>query len=255
MPELSHLKCAELLSTRTSSQTQFSLCVTFIVLWANSVYADLVFNAAEDFSIASNPNGAWSYGYSTTLTGSLILHATTTDGADIDSWDSPFAFGVPSIYRNTSASVYSDDHATMQPGQLALHPGANNEYEKARLTIPAASEFRIVGSFQGVDFGGPTSTDVHVLLNGVAVFSGNVNGFGPTSARNFDFTVPLAIADRVEFAVGYGSNGNYFRDGTALSATVTAVPEPSSLFFVLIGIPLAAKWRKFKRCEVSPCDN
>ena len=43
--------------------------------------AGTVYNAAGDFSIASNPNGVWSYGTTgTTLTGPLALFTTTKSG-------------------------------------------------------------------------------------------------------------------------------------------------------------------------------
>ena len=37
-------------------------------------HAKIIYDASEDFSLASNPNDVWSYGYSTTLGGELVLY-------------------------------------------------------------------------------------------------------------------------------------------------------------------------------------
>jgi hypothetical protein len=39
------------------------------------------YNAAGDFSIASNPNGAWTYGWSTTLGSAFNLDSSNTTSA------------------------------------------------------------------------------------------------------------------------------------------------------------------------------
>src|SRR5581483_1299771 len=125
------------------------------------------FDVATDFSAAANPGGAWRYGYSTTLTGPLILNAESgsyTTGVDF--WRTNISSGDPVATRNSTAQVVGISSFQLQPGQFAFHPGPDGEYEKARLTVPAALTYLIAGSFAGADTTG-TTTDVHILLNGV----------------------------------------------------------------------------------------
>ena len=123
----------------------------------------------------------------------------------------------------------------MLPGQLAFHPGPQDEYGVIRFTAPTAGTFLLSSSFTGLDFAGPTSSDVHVLLDGSVIFNGFVNGFGAGSGPSFASRLTLAAGDTVDFAVGYGSNGTYFNDSTGLTATLSSVPEPSSLVLAVVG--------------------
>ncbi len=74
-----------------------------------------------------------------------------------------------------------------------------------------------------------------MLDNGVSLFGGLINGYGDTTT--FSMTLVLKAGDLVDFAVGYGSNNNYFDDSTGINATLTfngaSVPEPGSL--ILLG--------------------
>lgn len=81
----------------------------------------------------------------------------------------------------------------------------------------------------------PTTTDVHILLNGTSLVSGYVNGFGPTSDLTFSVPLNLNAGDHIDFAVGFGSNGNFLGDTTGLDATISSVPEPSGLVLLLFG--------------------
>ena len=74
--------------------------------------------------------------------------------------------------------------------------------------------------FEGIDSCGAacgTTTDVHVLRNGQRLFNNEVTGFRNQQA--FDLTSEeLAMRHTIEFAVGYGTNGNYYDDSTGLRA-------------------------------------
>ena len=112
---------------------------------------------------------------------------------------------------------------------------------------PALAEPVAPGAFSGIDLGG-TTTDVHILLNGVSIFDGNVNGFGPNTGPSFSLTRALSVDDTLDFAVGFGANGDFFRDATALAAHIapTAVPEPASFILLGTGIlsVLVDGWRR-----------
>jgi len=90
-----------------------------------------------------------------------------------------------------------------------------------RWTAPASGNYQVKAVFWGDDFAGPTTTDVHVLHNGVRIYSGEVSGFGPSSDQSFMSTISVAAGDTIDFAVGYGTDGNYGFDSTGVSAVIT----------------------------------
>ncbi len=196
------------------------------------------YDLAADFSTATNPNGAWSYGYSTTLGGALVLHASTSPHpaySTISNWHTDLGYGVPVILRNSTAGTVTNDTGTivLNPGQLASHPGTSGEFSIVRFTAPTAGLFNVTGAFQGADLFGAT-TDVHILLNGSSVLAGNVTGFGVGSGPAFNTNLSLASGDRLDFVVGWG-NGDFTWDSTAVSAVITQVPEPGTAALLALG--------------------
>lgn len=200
----------------------------------NLGHAAVSFDVATDFSVNSNPNGAWSYGYSATLAGPIILNAESGTTSAVDFWRTNIDSGVPASLHNPTQSVATLSTLQLQPGQFAFHPGPNNQYEKARLTVSTTGDYSVAGIFSGADTRG-TTTDVHILLNGASIFNGSVNGFGPNTGPSFSFIVSLGTNDTLDFAVGFGSNRNFFFDTTALAAQITAVPEPSTTHLFGVG--------------------
>ena len=222
----------------TSTKTlQSAVLAVLCAISALPAQATAIFDVATDFSIVGgNPNGAWSYGYSTSLTSALLLHTQNETISGVDFWDTNLAVKVPAAFHNATSNVATlFTTVQLQPGQFALHPGPNNEYAKARLTVQTASDYSIMGAFSGADIQG-TTTDVHILLNGVSIFDGMVNGLGANTGPSFSLTQSLVVGDTLDFAVGFGSNGSYYNDSTALSAQITAVPEPETYALMLAGL-------------------
>ena len=112
---------------------------------------------------------------------------------------------------------------TFKPDQLVIHPGPGGQYDVVRFTAPGVNTYSISTAFFGVD-SRPTTTDVHVLRNGVSLFDGNINTYNPDSGLTFSKTVTLSTGDTIDFAVGIGSNGNFYSDSTGLQARITPVP-------------------------------
>ena len=202
-------------------------------------------DVAVDFSSTSNPNGVWSYGWSLTLGSSLILSTSPRTRDGVETWPGDLAAdGNPAEYHNgTPDVILLGGGARFEPGQFGLHPGPGGEYAVVRYTAPAAGSASITSEFSGQDTTG-TSSDVHVLFNGLSLHNAVVEGNGSSSVVPFDRTLTVAMGDTIDFAVGFGTNGSFFGDSTALAARIqlgpvsepSPVPEPSTLALFALGL-------------------
>ena len=199
-------------------------------------------NVATEFSVGSNPGGAWSYGWAPSLQTGFdlaLFNWTFGSGPNVaGGWSvqdpSILPDANPSVLwlNNGSGPLFSYSTISAPSRSVNLHPGANGELAVVRWTVPTAGEYLISGAFRGNDVSG-TTTDVHVLHNNVALLNGAVNGFD--DKENFSHSVFLQAGDRLDFAVGTGGNG-FFNDSTGLSAIISAVPEPSSYAMLFAGL-------------------
>jgi hypothetical protein len=217
------------------------ICATLILLSILAGMSSLAttFDVAADFSATNNPNGVWSYGWSSTLTSVLNLYPNNFSDRGLDVWADPehipdsMVLNPPHVVHNGTGSAITYSTVTWQPGQLSLHPGKNGEYSHARWTAPNAGSFDIAAVFTGIDFIGGTTTDVHVLYNNTSLFEESVISSGDASSKSFSTTISVGMGDIIDFAVGYGSNQTYHCDSTALSATI--VPEPTTVLLFGLG--------------------
>jgi hypothetical protein len=191
-----------------------------------TVSANEYYDAALDFSATENPSGVWRYGWSPALGGNFVPDTVQIHSfVNIDDWTgAQDGVNYPLVSHNGTADSVTWGTITMQPGQLTLQAGANGEYSVVRWTAPRAGSLSLKASFTGQDFMGPTSTDVHVRHNSVALFDGQVTAFG--AGPSFDTTMVVAAGDTIDFAVGYGSNGSNWRDTTGLDAFISYNDSP-----------------------------
>jgi hypothetical protein len=197
-----------------------------------------VYNAAGDFSISSNPNGAWSYGYSYGVGSTFILDTTNTasygPGLALGGWmgnvDSSPGANYPYTLKNFTAHPVTNNITTVyQSGQLGLQPGSSNEESIIRWTAPFSGTFTIATTFSSLDVIFGASVDVHILHNGISIFNSVVN---PNPAI-FSGSQSILAGDTIDFVVGNGGNG-INGDSTSLSATI--VPEPGTLALVAMSL-------------------
>ncbi len=210
--------------------------LALLVGWAAPSVVLAGYDAAADFSATTNPNGVWSYGQEPTLGGTFSLLTTKGNVSGIDYWNAGGGgLTPPEVFHNGTSQAISYSTITIQPGQLAFHPGPQDQFTTIRFTSPVAGSFSLASSFTGIDVAG-TTTDVHVLLNGTSLFGGLVNGYGNTAT--FDSTITLNVGDILDFEVGYGTNNNYTSDSTGISAVLTPsiVPEPASITLLAVGL-------------------
>jgi hypothetical protein len=226
--------------------------LSLLLVVSGNSFAALSWNTADGFSAVSNPNGVWQYGYETTLGGTFSPYSYATKrGTAIDFWTRSASLDNPSVFHNPNmSSPVSAFDFTLQPNQTAFHPGPNGQYSLFRWTAPNAGLYSIHADFVGL--GGSSTTDVHVLVNGVGQFVANLSGRGTTSA--FDAAaISLLAGQTIDFAVGYGTGG-YGGDTTGINATIAAVPEGSSFTTsaLLAGILVVTEGAAFFQRKPAP---
>ena len=197
------------------------------------------YDISNDFSLASNPNGVWSYGYATGLTGTLTLYDLPSTVGSLQLWQSSVlnVSGDPLVWNNptSSSAVVPGVPSPLGPHTAAFHPGPNGEFSFFRFTAPEAGSFDVVGNFGALDQGG---TDVHILKNGISLFTGEVDPADPSAP--FNLQLSLNAGDVLDFAVGFGTDGTYYFDTTSISASIssdsTVVPVPAALPLFATGL-------------------
>jgi hypothetical protein len=201
------------------------------------------FDAAADFSPTQNPNGAWSYGYTTTLGG--LLHLYTQHGPDnvdppnaqlLDTWNAGTSgvFRNPAVFHNGTPNPVSFSLVTYAPGELGFHPGQTGQYSVVRFTAPSTASFALDAIFSALD--SVATTDVHVLRGGVSIF----DGFVEPATVAFSSTVHLNAGQTLDFVVGRGHNGTFSHDSTGLDAVLRTVEAPEPGTSALVGAGLLA---------------
>ena len=189
------------------------------------------YNVVTEFSLGSNPNCEFSYGYTATSVVDspfTLYNFATADQpvTGIDRWhrDSPDPDLVPAVFHNRNGTTTTYGTVQQPATQLNLHPGQGGERSVVRFTAPVAGRYTITGQFQGLDTGG-TTTDVTIVSRptnnapSTLLFANNINGFG--DVKTFFVTVNLAAGELVDFSVGYGTNLTYGSDSTGLSASIS----------------------------------
>ena len=208
----------------------------------------VIYDATADFTPdLPNPNGVWSYGYTTDLSTALIPLAnyTTSIGTippgDAFGWFTDVSLRVPTIFKYIAATPGFG----LAAGQLVLHPGPTSEFAVLAFTAPAAGQYVLNAQFFAGDSGG---TDATIVLNGNTA---SPVVYFPDTGVSPMFTGSLALAqgDQVRFAVG--NAGSFIADSTPLTATLTfsPIPEPgaSALLLGLGGIAATLACRRQRR--------
>ncbi|MCI0536856.1 MAG: hypothetical protein L0Z50_16690 [Verrucomicrobiales bacterium] len=211
--------------------------------WAISANA-ATYDPEADFSVAANPNGTWSYGWTAQLGSAFNFYNEGALGsfgaAPIEYWQrSPQ--GYPKLFHNPLSGDLTFDNLSFPDGSIDFHPGADGAFSVLRWTAPSAASVSIIGQFMSAEaLSWPASTsDVHIQKNAGSFFDGAING-NIGVVLPFSETILVVAGDTIDFAVGWGANHNYGYDNTALSVKIsTSVPE-SSTFALLEGISLVA---------------
>jgi hypothetical protein len=200
------------------------------------------YDISNDFSVASNPNpnGVWTYGFSSTLGGPLTNYDVgTTLGSGLQVWNSSTVqvSGAPTDINNpTGGAIQTCSSCSPLPANTAaFHPGSLGQFSVYQFTSPVTGLFNLSAIFAALDSGG---TDVHILDNGISLYSHEIDpGNTPES---FNTLLMLTLGDTIDFAVGVGTDGSFLNDTTSINANFTpgvesGVPEPSTWAMLLLG--------------------
>lgn len=203
--------------------------------------AATVFDAGADFETGwisnSNPNGPWSYGYSTTLGGPVVLFTSQTTGNDSPNqqmWIAPLVnccTAAPSVGYNNGPAFF-DGNVGMAAGQLDLVSSVSGQQSNyvtdLVFTAPTSGTYSLNSTFTGDQVG--IGVGVDVLKSGTSLFSSTLTAYGQSAPYNT--TLFLNAGDTVTFAVTQG----FGNQNAGLDATLTAgVPEPSTWAMLILG--------------------
>lgn len=182
-------------------------------------------DAFSDFSLSSNPNGNWSYGYTNGLGNSISLHTTAeTDFVPgVNRWTTPalndFYF---MIAKNITGNPISLGTANYPTDMLWMHPSIPNWYNVVRWTAPVSGIFSLSGKFAGLDVvTSVADTDVHILRNSTTDLLPSTVLRGLGTEQPFSFTLDITVGETFDFAVGRGPSGFHQNDSTGLKVTIT----------------------------------
>jgi plastocyanin len=209
------------------------------VLAVNAVVPRADYDLSADYSLSSNPNGVWSYGWEETMGGSfnLLLSSQTLrapNGVPVQIW---------SLTPNTAPAVYHNattDTATSDYGQGIFPPnttwfyagenGAPQNFGVIRFTVPSGGDgtYRLESAVRPYLNGPPgNDTDYHVLRNNAELFGEVVAANGSSGYSN---NLALAAGDTIDFVIGRGLDNN--NSGLKILATLDLVstnPVPPTI--------------------------
>jgi hypothetical protein len=183
------------------------------------------YNAVTDFSLASNPNGAWSYLVSGTLLGNPTSNNPSFVG--LDYWWNGQAIPNSSIVAwNSTGSTQTYSSTVVLPPNVLLLDVELNANVDVRFTAPATGAYSITGYFLGVDTS-ERSHSVTILDNGTSIFTGTIASYNQNDP--FGLTETLAAGDTIDFeSLTPGAFSNLGTGLSATVATVSATPEPGT---------------------------
>lgn len=206
----------------------FLLAMATSVGWADSWDAASSFE--QGFVSKSNPNGVWSYGWSSGFTNPSMLYDQTAQGIEDNNPNGQFWLSSTHNIGSSPAAEYNDgpafndNNVDFLANEFILVAGIGGEYSDLVFTAPATGTYSLASSFRGAQFG--IGVVVGVVVDGNVVFNSTVTSVNQIVPFNTDLN--LSAGDTVVLSVGPGGG----LQNTGVAATFTSVPEPSSLLLI-----------------------
>lgn len=203
------------------------------------------YDLSSGFSTSRNPNGAWSFGWTETLSSAFNLLTYRADfasenGVALTDWRVS-ATEIPGVTKVVGAgvAVSAGGAFTAPSGTVYATPGndgTSRNFSTIRFTVPASEDgiYRIESDVKPI-FDGPLSgdSDFHVVKNGQELFG---IFLPPNTPGGFTNQLTLRAGDTIDFVTGRGADGLH-ADRTALKVrawlgkaeSLPPVPPTSSL--------------------------
>ncbi len=206
-----------------------------------------VYDLTNDFSLANNPNGVWSYRF---LDGTILPFVASRVS---DPWGTPQpAWGdVPGWFKSNGTELFAHDWIA---GDVITHSSSIVVW-----TSPSATTISISGATWATrDIG--RFNDWGIFKNGTLLSSGTIGSGDPFSRSNpHDFAIGtggaaaltnILVSPGDTIQLKYSPNGGSSNDYAGVRLTITTAsvsgPEPGTLALLVVGgTAVALRRRKF----------
>lgn len=179
-------------------------------------------NPSESFATGwtarLNPDGVWSYGYSTGPAGAITLYdkplQNGINGPNSLYWvSSTTNTGTSPAAQFNNGPPIDDGNIDFNANEFLLVAGIEGQYSDLVFTVPADGNYSLSGSFRGAQYG--VGTIVGITVNGKVELSSRVTSVNQIIP--FQSSLRLRSGNKVTFFAGPGGG----RQNTGLSVTVT----------------------------------
>jgi hypothetical protein len=175
-------------------------------------------DAVKNFSTASNPNSAWSYGWASSFGGTFSLLTSNEDcpQTGLECWQNGLQYpDAAQLSKNTTPNSLLFMSVVVPPNTIWL--GAQANAVMARWTAPFTGNYTIVGSFQANDTYEQT-VKVGILKNdSTFLLTDSFSAFG--EVKDFALSnVPLTAGTTIDFELAYTTSAG--SDNVTLIATI-----------------------------------
>ena len=199
----------------------------WVVLLGSAQGWAITYNAVNDFSLSSNPNGQWSYLYDTGSGPQLLPYAQANAVGVMGLnqwWNGEATPNSLSVWQNASGGTVSYLSIVDPPNLLWLDPQSHTVI--VRWTAPLSGTWDVTGLFQGIN-GGEQPHNVEILENYSTVL------LAPTTMSSYGQVVPfnqpvsLIAGNTIDFMVA--ATGGYHNLSTGLSASIAPLTATITL--------------------------
>ena len=227
------------MDSRLASLIVLVLCLT---LGSSAAVVAVTWDVAADFSETANPNAPWAFGYTSGATFTAFpsigdWYAGYHSGGSIYAWYDYFSFPVVGHSHTGSVVTIWGRCLPLLPSMVAVCPGdaptGRDVPAVVSFTAPWSAVYTISAQFTQLDWS--SAAGVAVYTSGGSVnWTGALTGQG-TSA-SFAQAISLAEGESLFLEVNKGSDGSNMYDTIGLTASLTAIPEPSAILVLLSGL-------------------
>ena len=180
-------------------QIVVAMCI-LITLFATVAFGE-TWDLALGYSATQNPNGAWAFGWRTTLIQMLTLYTDNGPeplyGCDVEGWRYDIDSGCPWVGHNPHDYDYQCGPLSLvfPANSIWFHPGPAQQ-SVVRWTAPVSAQIQIDAHFRMLDTG---TAVVHLYANGTEVFTAPLSYLGDSVV--YSATIGVLEGNQIDIAV------------------------------------------------------